>query len=222
MLTICTRKLTWAVVLGLLAFPCAGRVAAQAQPFDSSIIQTMGAEAPPNGINFTDVIGRNNLFGTPSYTVLDFNSGDLGLGSVTTVNSLTLAMEQDLFGASSKGEMDFFVSDNTTASIDAGTSTLIFDVNFTTGLGSQLDNLYLLGQRKFKPVRSGHLDTFTFTITDPALNAYLVNQINTGGVIRIVLAPDATRSGDEEAGGSYGGYANSNPRLVPMLSASAQ
>jgi hypothetical protein len=210
------------VALGLLAFPGAGRVAAQAMPFDSSIIQTMGAEAPPNGTAFTDVIGRNNRFGTPSFTVLDFNSGDLGLGTVTTVNSLTLAMEQDLFGASSKGRMDFFVTDDTTTDIDFPTSPLMFDMTDPKGLGSQLSNLYLLGHHNFRPVRSGHLDTFTFNITDPALNAYLVNQINTGGVIRIVLAPDATNAGDEEAGGSYGGYANTRMELVPVLSASAQ
>lgn len=218
MVKICFQRLAWVVVMGLAAFPCAGSASAQmANPFDSSVIQPAGPLTPPNGINFTDVIGQGNQFGTASYAVLDFNSSDLGLSSVSTVQSLTLHLFQTLFGASSRGKVSIFVTDDTTTPIDFGTSTLIFDTNYPNGLGGQLANLYLLGNEKFHLIRGGHADAYSFAITDAALNAYLVSQINTGGVIRIIVAPDT-----DLVGGSWGGYANSNMALVPVLTAVAQ
>ena len=221
----CCRKLSWVLVLGVLAAPGAGKSPAQAMASNSAVIQTTGVEGGTGGLSFLDIIGQENMFSSagPSFSVVEFSSGDLGLGQVSQVSSVTVSLTQSLFGAASRGPMAFLVTDDTTTSIEPdGTSPLIFDTTDPRGLNGQLSNLYSLGDAKFRLVRNGHVDTFTFAITDPNLEAYLVSQISSGGTLRFIIAPDAAANGSQKVGGAYGGFGNANPSYVPLLSVVAQ
>ncbi len=210
----CCRNLSWVLALSVLAIPAAGKVAAQAMASNSSVIQTTG---PTSSLTFLDIIGQGNTFSSagPSFSVVEFSSGDLGLFNVSQVDSVTLSLTQSLFGAASRGPLAFLITDDTTTSIEPdGTSPLIFDTTDVRGLNGQLANTYDLGDAKFRLVRNGHVDTFTFAVTDPNLEAYLVSQINSGGTLRFIIAPDGQR-----VGGAYGGFAAADP---PVLSVAAQ
>lgn len=220
----CYQKLSWVLVVGLLASPGASKAMAQAMATNNAVVQQTGPEGGDNGLAFLDIIGRGNTFSStgPSFSIVEFSSGDLGLFHITQVDSVTLSLTQSLFGAASRGPMAFLITDDTTTSIAGdGSSPLIFDMADARGLNGQLANTYSLGDGKFRLVRNGKVDTFTFSISDPNLQAYLVNQINAGGTLRFIIAPDATAGGSERVGGAYGGFANANPAYVPLLSVAA-
>src|SRR5262249_31765091 len=83
------------------------------------------------------------------------------------------------------------------------TSPLAFDTSdLPTGLGNQLDTKYLLGCGAFTQVADGWMDTFSFTPTDEALS-YLMDEISTTGLIRVIVAP-----ADPTVAATYAGFSN--------------
>jgi hypothetical protein len=54
-----------------------------------------------------------------------------------------------------------------------------------------------------------------FAIDDPDLEAYLVGQINAGGVIRVIVCPEAGDMGAELV--SSGNYGSTSAAFVPRL-----
>jgi hypothetical protein len=213
------RKLSWALVLGFLTIPGAGKAAAQALASDSATITHAGSVA---GQMFLDIIGRGNPFAAPSFSVVQFNGGDLGLSGVTQVTSVTLDLTEGLFGAASKGPMAFYVTEDTTTDIEPGTTPLMFDLTTPSGVGTQLAPLHFLGNAKFKPVRTGTVDLYTFAVTDPNLQSYLAAQINAGDLIRFVIAPVADAHGHEATGGAFAGFMTATPTYIPALTVVAQ
>src|SRR5579871_5934049 len=117
----CCRKLSWAVVLGVLAMPGAGTVTAQAFAVNSSVIQTTGPLGGSGGLSFLDIIGQGNPYyaanPNPSFSVVEFDSSQLGYFSVSQVSSVTISVTQSLFGAASRGTLAILITDDTTTSI---------------------------------------------------------------------------------------------------------
>src|SRR6202011_1757423 len=95
----------------------------------------------------------------------------LGPGAV----GLSLTLTQSNAAFSNNGALQFYLTTDTTTSIDAGTSPLFYDAaNLPTGLGSQLGTNYLLGLGTFMPVSTGTQDRFSFSPSGAALS-YLSN-----------------------------------------------
>lgn len=167
------RMLSWALVVGFLTMPGAGKVAAQAMATDSATVTATGPVTGTSAGMFLNAIGRGNPFSAPSFSVVQFNAGDLGYISVSEVDAVTLQLTQSLFGGASKGPLAFYVTEDTVSSIEPGTMDVRFLMSDVHGLGTQLAPLHFLGTAKFKPVRSGTVNTYTFSVTDPALQSYL-------------------------------------------------
>lgn len=221
------RDLVVAVVAAVMVSVSAGRAAAQAQAQDSATVQPAGPQMAPNGKNFTDIIGRGNnpTFNVPSFVIVEFGAGDLGLSGVSQVSSVSIALTQTLFAATSRGPMKVYLTTDTTTDIQFSDTNpqVIFDQTDVAGLGTQLATLYVLGNAEFLPVRNGWVDTFTYSIDSgsPA-ETYLIGQINNGGTIRLVVAPDMDDVDMELVGGSYAGAGNSAQAFWPVLSVTAQ
>ena len=99
--------------------------------------------------------------------------------------------------------------------IEPGTSPLAFDTaSLPTGLGTQLEPRYLLGTGIFSEFATGQTDVFTFTPTGAALS-YLTTEIDSGGRIRLIVAPD-----DANVAATYAGFSNTSI-AGPMLTISS-
>jgi hypothetical protein len=219
--------LTRTVVIAsmILGWATAAAPAQTVQAFNNATVQPTGPRMGAFGLAFFNVEGRPSG-ANASYGVIDFNSTGLGYsGGVTQVTSVTVALVQDEAGFSSRGAMNFYVTDDTTTSIaNDGTSPLMFDPSDVEGLNGQLANTYLLGPAKFKVIRTGFVNKYTFAV-DPtsALSVYLAGQINNGGTIRIVITPENDAADGEQIGATWAGYTNtavSNPG--PSLTVIAQ
>lgn len=217
------RTKTAVIVCVIWAWAAAAAPAQTAKAVANATVQPAGVRQGPNGLAFFNIEGRP--FGAnASFGVIDFNSAELGYAGVSEVTAVTLRLVQDEASFSSRGRMNFYVSDDTTTSIaNDGSSPLMFDGTDVEGLNGQLANLYLLGSRKYKVIRTGYVDRYTFAV-DPgsALSAYLADQINNGGIIRIVIAPASDAVDGERVGATWAGYTNtvvSNPG--PRLNVSA-
>jgi hypothetical protein len=216
----------WAAGLALAAV-CAAvapSLAADAIAINNATVQPTGPRPGSSGKAFLNVEGRDvpmsDMFA--SYGVLDFDASDLGLGTVTEVNSVTVTLQQSLASFTSRGRMRFFVTEDNTTDIEPGTSPLFFDNTDVYGLANQLQPIYALSTGEFSPVRSSWIETYTFNIASgSALETYLKNQINAGNIIRVVVCPENSEIDAELVTGTYGGYTNTLG-YVPKLSVTAQ
>jgi hypothetical protein len=193
---------------------------------DCATVLIIGPRPTGLGKAFFDVEGRNNPGSTaPAFGVLEYNSTDLGLGQVSEVDSVSVTLWQSEFGDTSRGPIRFFITTDTTTSIqpDDVSPAIVFDTTVVNGVGSQLATLYDLGQGEFLPVRTGWADRFTFPIQRGSpVEAYLIEQINSGGIIRVVIAPDMDMQDDELVGASYAGTTHDNPAFHPRLTVVGQ
>ncbi len=217
----------WAGGLALAAVMCTASVstAADAIAINNATVQPTGPRPGDNGKRFLNIEGRQVPMADQfaSYGVLEFDATDLGLGTVSQVDSLTVKFQQSLASFTSRGRMRFFITEDNATSIEpAPASPLVFDANDVNGLGNQLQPIHGLNTGEFSPVRSSWLETYTFGITSgSALETYLINQINAGGSIRVVVCPEASEVDAELVAGTYGGYQHTLG-YVPLLAVSAQ
>jgi hypothetical protein len=211
--------LGFAVTLAVMGYAVQAAPAADAPARDNATVWPSGPRPGSAGKAFLNIEGRpNGAFA--SFGVVDFNSGDLEAGQVSGVSSLTVTMVQTFAAFTSRGRMKFFVTTDTATSIQPDDPpAVMFDLEDINGLGSQLSTRYELGPGLFIPVRTGYIDSFTFTIEPgSALEAYLVAQINSGGTIRIVVAPEFDDVDLELVAGTYAGYTHAT-FSGPILSA---
>ena len=166
---------------------------------DNATIQPGGPRSGVNGKRFLNIEGSAN--GTfASYGVIDFTTTAMPTSSVT---SLSLTLFQSNAAFSVNGGLRFYLSQDTTTSIQSGTSPLTFMPGASNdGIGNGLGALTLLGAGTYTQVTNGTADVFTFAVP-LAAQGYLGQQANNGGTIRLVIA--AT---DPTTAATYGGGDN--------------
>jgi hypothetical protein len=161
-----------------------------------------GPRTGTNGKIFLNAEGSNNG-AFASFAVIDFPL--IANPSVTSVSSLALSLTQSNAAFTANGGLSFFLSEDTTTSIDPGTSSLAFSTtSLPNGLGTQLSPSFLLGPGTFTQVGTGTVDTFTFPVP-AAAQSYLVNRLDNGGDLRLIFAPN-----DAGVSATYAGFANTN------------
>jgi hypothetical protein len=145
-----------------------------------------------------------------SYGVADFNFGTLAL-PVLTVNSVQLVLTEANAAYTAAGSVVISLDGSATlANIQPGTSPLAFD---GTEPGTATDvsqgDLALLafggGPFPFTTVgnvNSGQKDTYNLLLT-PALQTELINRLNDGRTVRIVIG-----SGTSAVAATWAGYTN--------------
>jgi hypothetical protein len=170
---------------------------------DNATIQPGGPRTGTNGKVFFNAEGSsNNTFA--SFGVADFQT-PAGV-TFAAGETLSLTLTQSNASFTHNGGLLFYLSSDTTTSLQPGTSPLSFNASaLPAGLGSQLATTYLLGTGIFTEVADGHADVFSFTPTGAAL-AYLTTEIDTAGVIRLIMAP-----GDGTVSATYAGFSNTTP-----------
>jgi hypothetical protein len=159
-----------------------------------------GPRTGNNGKIFFNMEGTSNGF-FASFGVADFSVGLIH--PVASVNSISIQLTQDNAAFTQNGALNFYLSGDTATSIQPSPPAVHYDAaNPPGGLGTQLQPQFFLGPGTFTEVSTGAVDTFTFGLS-PAADAFLVDQLNHGGDVRLVIAP-----GDANVAATFAGATN--------------
>ena len=168
----------------------------------ASDLSTVASTGPSASTTYWDVQPTGSY---QEFAVADFNEPGVlpytvpnTVGAINQINLSTVAgfpiqsWEKD-------GTLNVYLVSDTTTSIDAGSSPLVYDSTDdpTSGLGSQLGTSYLLGTVSFSNSQTtDNFTSFPLTGASPAAMSMLVSALNSGGDFRIVVAPgDAVAAG---------------------------
>jgi hypothetical protein len=169
--------------------------------FNNATIQPAGPRRGSNGKTFFNIEGSGNG-AFASYGVLDFQ---IPLGEpALNANILTIALTQANASFTHSGPSSFYMTTDTSTSIDPGSSPLQFP--------GPAPALAYPRFGTFTEVANGHVDDYTFALARGA-KTYVNNQTTSGGMIRIVIDPNDTNVGATYAGATFN-PATSRPVLI--------
>jgi hypothetical protein len=195
--------------------------------FDNATIQPNGPRPFSNGKNYFNMEGSsNNNFA--SFGVADFNSSVLVNGSGSTVpspptgvNGISITLTQANASFTNTGNLNFYLVEDTTTSIQPADAAVLFDPTDPNGegLNGQLAPVHFLGSGTFTQSDNGTMDVYSFPSDptvglDPALVAYVLSVFQipvvtnpdgstTGGTFRVVITP-----ADPTVAATYAGFSN--------------
>jgi hypothetical protein len=208
----------WAGALIILSLAAgSARAGSDTSAFASAIVMPTGPRTGDPGKIFFNVQGKKS--GTDgkyaSFGVVDFHA-PAATTSVGKIKGLTLTLVQSVPSFAKSGKVKIYVSTDTKTAIAAvdppGSAALKFDAGKEDGLGDQLKTRYPLGSGSFSKDATGHVDTLALTLNDEG-EAYLRGQLQKGGDIRLIVAPDS----DDVAATYFGAgdkTASNRPKLT--------
>lgn len=199
------RTLLTTVVLLGATIAATAQITVSTEAFNNATVQPAGPRTGSAGKNFFNIEGNNNgQFA--SFGVADFNAVNLSIGQpVADVVGIRVKLTEDRAAFSAGGSIRFWLTEDTTTSIDPGTPPpLAWDASdLPNGLGGQLVPRYELGTGTYTPTADGTLFEYTLSLS-PAAKSYLINQLNSAGTIRLVVSP-----ADDAVAATYAGYSHS-------------
>jgi hypothetical protein len=162
-----------------------------AEAADNATIQSAGPRTGANGKAFFNIQGSGS--GTfASFGVADFTPFTVP-APAADLTDLTVRLVQANAAFTAPGPVNFYFATDTATSIQPGASPLTYQTAAgPEGVGTQLGTLHLLGQGNFTGsgnTGSGTIDTYMFSTFTPAAESYILNQLNTGGPLRLVATP---------------------------------
>jgi hypothetical protein len=198
--------------------------------FEDSIIQPGGPRTTNGGTTlvnyFFNMEGSNNG-SFSSFAVADFSGLHLGITSLGQLQQFQLQLTEDNAAFSHPGTIGVYLSTDQNTNIGLGSPLRFQSSALPQGLGTQLNNAVSNGPLGtfFFPqtgnVNSGQVDTINLlpglSGLDSGVQAALLHTLNTGGTVRIVVAPQ-----DANVAATYAGIGNFTfPNGAPALVASA-
>ncbi len=200
--------------LALAAVVVPARADVMTTASDNASVQPGGPRSGNNGKRFFNIEGSSNG-SFASYGVVDFQFGAVAAQPAFT--SLTLALTQANASFTADGGLNFYLDTNTTASIQPGTSPLVYsgagEGTSTNVAGGQLSLLFL-GAGSFTQVVNGFENDFTFALT-PSLASTLKADVQNNAIVRVLVTP--TTPG---AAATYAGSTNATPERLTLTTAS--
>jgi hypothetical protein len=177
----------------------------------ASTVQSGGPRPGAAGRTYFNVQGKaNERFA--SFGVLDYRSAKPET-PVTKVGKLTLTLTQSVARFSKDGAIRIAVAPDVTTDPKPEGSTLKFDPKAEGGVGEQLGKLIPLAsaQASFTKRKTGDVDAIVLMPSAEA-EAVLIRQINSGGVIRLVVTP-----ADDAVAATYFGVGANEAEQRPNL-----
>jgi predicted extracellular nuclease len=185
------------------------------EAFDKATVQPSGPRRGNNGKIFFNIEGNANE-DFASFGVADFmiESADLGFTTVTDIIDLDIKLTQSNLRFTNSGPISIWLTEQTDVSIQPNSS-----IAYQTGNNGEasvdplLKPLFELGQFTFTKVGTGTTDTFDlFAGLDPNEEQIVLNAINSGTPLRLLMAPE-----NNTVSATYAGVTNSSnagPTLV--------
>jgi len=196
-----TFRVLWSAFAALLLF--SGAALAQTfsiEAFDNATVQSAGPRSGSSGKTFFNVQGSaNGSFA--SFAVADFQFA-APLNPVTDISAIALELVQSNASFTADGAFSVYWTDANSVSIQPGDG-LEYQSGFD-GLASVdplLAPLELLGSSSFVEVADGTVDRVDLLAgLSNGIEGNLINAINAGGVVRLVVVPDAPTTAATWAG----------------------
>jgi len=147
-----------------------------------------------------------------AFSVIDFNTSALGFTNQTraaSINSVSLSLtDLNTNPALATGIVDVYIS----TSVTPAAALSFQSANGPQGIGTQLDTLTQVANIDLSTT-AGKGTTFNSNFTlSPTSQTYILNQINLGKTVRVVLAPDSS-----SVVGSFQGTTPAPPLTSPLL-----
>lgn len=192
---------------------------ASAAPFAAkatanATVRPAGPRSGTSGTNFFNVQGSANTTNA-SFGTLDYSASSFGFnGGVTDVGStLTLALVESNASFTRPGNLNFYLTRDTSTMVMPGATTPIFDsTSLPDGVGGQFSPRNLIGTGTFNTTgdtaSSGTVDTYTLTLGADD-RSYLLGQLNAGGTFRLLVTPGNDAVSATWAGNTNTTYATS-------------
>ena len=223
-------------IFGIAALLIFSTADAQAQALPSVFsAQIEEDEIDPFGegvdMAFFNVQGDDDFFTVYSLIDFDTSSIDTTSGAISGIDSLSLDIAQSNIFFTVAGDLEFFLASDTRVVTVDDPARFISDFNSEapTGepnigadvVGDAFGTLYPLGTGSFLPELdgtgaivepSGQVDNFVFTL-GPGAETFVVSQINSGGLLRIIATP-----ADADVQATYSGFFSLlDPPAPPVL-----
>ncbi|MGD8969489.1 MAG: ExeM/NucH family extracellular endonuclease, partial [Anaerolineae bacterium] len=151
----------------------------------------------------------------------DFDAPSLGLMTpIDDIMEFELRLTQANAFFTNDGIVGFWVSEDTTTAIGPGSGLAWVATADQDGLGTQLQPRTFLGTGTFTETGNGDTDTYDLTALPgyAAIKPYLIDQINTGGTIRIIVAPTDTDTAVAATWAGYSSFSYDGPVLAVQAS----
>ncbi len=184
-------------------------------------IQPAGPRIGSNGLRFFNAQGVDN--GTfASFGVAEFTIANLGIvGTVTDIGRLTLKLTSSNAAFSRSGPFDVWITQDNATTLSQVTDPLLpnycplkFDATAPpSGIAAQLEPKWNLGSNFFDASLGTGVAFDTDLVLTPAAKAYVIAQLNSGNVLRLIVS-----NGDAAGSCTFAGYTNTlsttpGPRL---------
>jgi hypothetical protein len=196
--------------------PSVARTEIEAVASAAATVQPAGPRAGSAGRAFFNIEGKNNGENSvyACFGVVDFKliKPEAPLG---TIKQLTLTLTQSVARFSKAGALKFWVATDTETGLEREGSPLKFDLKVDGGVGTQLKPLLPLGSATFTTRKTGDVDTIA-VFPQREAEAFLRQQINRGGVVRLVITP-----GDDSVAATYFGPGADKTEQRPTLKVDA-
>lgn len=177
---------------------------------DNSTIKPAGPRAGTSNQTYFNVEGNSN--GTnASFGVAEFTGP--GGGGFTSLNGVTLSLTESNASFTNAGPLAFYLTRDNATNIDntgSPTTPNYQSASAPSGIGSQFSPNDLIGAGTFNTtgnVNSGTVDTYALTGLSASDTAYILDQLNTGGKIRVIVAPNDTGTTGNVAA-TFAGFTN--------------
>lgn len=183
---------------------------------DNATVQPGGPRSGTSGKSFFNVEGSNNTT-FASFGVADFVFPAPG-GVITGVSGVTLKLTQSNAAFSMSGPVSFYLTDNTSVSIQPGAPPAVVYQGTNNGAAAVdpvLSPLALLGSGSYAVVANGAVDSYSLSFSGGALNS-LLQAINNGTTLRLVMTPDAASTAATWAGFSNSTFAGPTLELTAV------
>lgn len=171
-------------------------------------VQTKGPRAGDPGKLYLNVEGKNNgeAGAYASFAVLDFRLAKPA-APVSKVKGLELQLVQSIARFSKEGTVKVYLAADAAKPLEP----LKFDLAVPGGVGDQLGARHLLGEAKFKPGKTGDVNTIDLTPTGPG-EVVLRGRLDAGEPIRLVILP-----ADDDVAATYFGAGHEKQENRPKL-----
>ncbi len=152
---------------------------------------------------FFNIQGEGNE-ANASYGAADFDAVDTSNlnAPIIDVCEVEITLTQSNAGFTTDGTILFYFATNTIADITSANSPLFYDDSIDGGIATQngqLGDLFFIGAGDFVEVSDGEVDVFTFDSLPTATINFLVNALNSGDSLRLVITPDDVNTPDVSA-----------------------
>lgn len=201
---------------GSLPFALCAAALAQTASIEANhniTVQPAGPRQGGSGLNFLNIEGNaNGAFASFGVAEFLFDASAFS-DPLAAIKRLTVKLYQSDAGFSESGNVNLWLTNDTTTSTAQVGSPLIFMAgSLPDGVGAQLDTKWKLATFAYDELQDDGFETVVdVTSMDVAAEAYLLNQLNSDGMVRMILSPDS-----DTTAATYAGFGN-NTFSGPVL-----